>query len=68
MFVLISDVAIISESKSTSSGNREGKKINLDNDNLKMVQDGIETNDCEAYGVAPSALTTSSRMDYEHVF
>ena len=56
------------DSKTTSSENREGRKMNLDNDNLKMVQDGIEINDCEAYGVAPSTLTTSSGVDYEHVF
>ena len=58
-------MAISSESKTTSSKNAEGRKIN---DNLKMDQDDIEINDCDAYGVAPSALTTSSRMDYEHVF
>ena len=58
-------MAINSESKNTSSENTEGKKIN---DNLKMVLDDIEINDCDAYGVAPSAITTSSRMDYEHIF
>ena len=47
---------------------KKRKEINLDNGNLKMVQDDIEINDCEAYGVAPSALATSSRMDYEQVF
>ena len=56
----------MSESKTTSFKNKEGRKIN---DNLKIVQDDfIEINDCEAYGVAPSTLTTSSRMDYEHIF
>ena len=48
----------MSESKTTSFENKEGKKINIDN--LKMIQDDIDINDCEAYGVAPSALTTSS--------
>ena len=61
----ISDMATISESKTTGSQNREGWKIN---DNMKMNQDAIETNDCEAYGVAPSALTTISKMYYEQVF
>ena len=55
-------------SKTTSSENREGRKMNLDNENVKIVQDNIEINDCEAYGVAPSTLTTSSGVDYEHVF
>ena len=58
-------MAISSESKTTSSEISEGRKIN---DNLKMVKDYIEIYNCEAYVVAPSALTTSSRMDYEHVF
>ena len=58
----------ISESKTTSFENRKGRKINHGSDNLKMDQDGgMEINDCDAYGVAPSALTTSSGMDYEHI-
>ena len=55
----------ISETKTTSFDNKEGRKINC---NMKIVQDDIEITDCEAYGVAPSALAISSRMDYEHVF
>ena len=58
-------MATISELKTTSSDNKEGRKMNC---NLKMVQDDIEITDCEAYGVAPSALAISSRMDYEHIF
>ena len=64
----ISEITELSESKTTSFENKEGKKINLGSDNLKMDQDGMETNDCEAYGVAPSALTTSSGMNYEHIY
>ena len=58
------------ESKTTISEIREGRKVNFDNDNVKMVQGDIEINDCEAYGVAPppATLTTSSTVDYEHVF
>ena len=56
-------MTVISKSKTTSSGSKEGRKIN---ENLKMAQKDIATNDCEAYGVAPSALAT--RMDYEHVY
>ena len=55
----------MAESKTTSS---ENKQVRMINDNLKMVQDDIEINDCEAYGVASSALTTNSRMNYENVF
>ena len=56
-------MTVNSKSKITSSENKEGRKIN---ENLKMTQEDIDTNDCEAYGVAPSAL--ASRMDYEHVY
>ena len=69
METLVSEMAVISsESKTTISVNGEERKINLDNDgNLKKDWDDIETTDCEAYGVAPSALTTSSGVDYEYV-
>ena len=58
-------MATIYELKTPSTDNKEGRMINC---NRNMVQDDIEINDCAAYGVAPSALAISSRMDYEHVF
>ena len=59
---------MLKSTTTTSSENREGRNINLGDDNVKMDQDNIDTMDCEAYGVAPSTLTTSSTVDYELVF
>ena len=61
-------VLFFCESRTTSSESGEGRKINLDNDNLKMGQNDVENNQCEAYGVGHATLTTRSRMDYEEVF
>ena len=56
------------ESRTTNSDIGEEREINIDIDKLKMAQDDVKNNDCEAYGVAHAVLTTRPRINYEEVF